>query len=36
MVEQKKKKTGKSRLVKARPLPISKMEIDCMNDMAIC
>ena len=33
MAEQK-KKLAKRRLVKAEPLPISKMENDCMNDMA--
>ena len=33
MVEQ---KTGKSRLFKAEPLPICKMENDRMNDMARC
>ena len=33
LVEQ---KTGKSRLFKAEPLPICKMENDCMNDMARC
>ena len=34
MVEQ--KKLAKSRLFKAEPLPICKMENDCMNDMARC
>ena len=33
MVEQ---KMAKSRLVKAEPLPISKMENDCINDLASC
>ena len=27
---------GKSPLVKPQPLPISKMENDCMNDLASC
>ena len=31
MVDQ---KTRKSRLVKVEPLPISKMENNCMNDLA--
>ena len=30
------KKLAKSRLFKAEPLPICKMENDCMNDMARC
>ena len=34
IVEQ--KKLAKSRLFKAEPLPMCKMENDCMNDMAGC
>ena len=30
------KQLAKSRLFKAEPLPICKMENDCMNDMARC
>ena len=32
----KKKKLAKSRLFKAEPLPICKMENDCRNDMTRC